>query len=366
MAFTGKGDKIMSKGDEAMLDNDQDEDLTSYSLNDDLADDYVAPVDFSDTNFDRRTGVRDRRSTFLNDRRRQDRRRASRHSDESEKLLKSRTSVDPMNIYLREMGTLTLLNHEEELKLAQMMETGKQRVQNAVLQTPLAIPVLQEVVKGLDKQNDKICQIISGITENKPSIIKRESREFLERVEQAVVLNKDREELLADYLKLYREGNYSEADKVLGEIGRIGAAVRDLFQDKIICAECIRAIAEGLEELSRRFRKVFVEIMGAHVASEGTPPLDVPPEAIEQQVNQQIMEESGVDEKQLRMIISFGHLFSLLQQYSIQWVRGFIPDRIFIDHSYKPGFKTMRIDQFIYFVHQVLMDNVLISLTRHY
>ena len=248
MALAGNGDEILRNTNRAVLDDDQDEDLTSYGPGDDLADDYVAPVDFSDTKFDRRTGVRDRRSTFLNDRRKQDRRRASRHSGDS---------VDPMNIYLREMGTLTLLNHEEELKLAKMMEAGKQRVQNAVLQTPLAIPALLEVVKGLDKQNDKICQIISGITENKPSIIKQQSREFLERVDQAVVLNKEREHLLVEYLKLYREGKYPEAGKVLEEIEKIGAAVRDLFHDKIICADCIRAIAEGLEELSRRFRKVL-------------------------------------------------------------------------------------------------------------
>ncbi|MFW2368714.1 MAG: sigma-70 family RNA polymerase sigma factor [Desulforhopalus sp.] len=303
MALAGNGDKIFREMGGAVSDNDQEEEATSYSLNDDLADDYVAPVDFSDTKFDRRTGIKDRRSTFLNDRRKQDRRRASRHTGDSEKSSKSKASVDPMNIYLREMGTLTLLNHEEELKLAKMMEAGKLQVQNAVLQTPLAIPALLEVVKGLDKQNDKICQIISGITENKPSIIKRESREFLERVEKAVVLSKDREDLLVKHLKLSREGKYPEAETVLAEIEKIGAAIRDLFLDKIICADCIRAIAEGLEELSRRFRKVFVEIMGAHVGSDGTAPVDIPPEAIEQQVNQQIMEESGVDEKQLRLVL---------------------------------------------------------------
>ena len=45
-----------------------------------------------------------------------------------------------------------------------------------------------------------------------------------------------------------------------------GQAIAQLFADKDICSDCIKAIAVGLEELSKRFRKVFVEVMGEHVA----------------------------------------------------------------------------------------------------
>ncbi|MCI5223819.1 MAG: hypothetical protein D3924_14390, partial [Candidatus Electrothrix sp. AR4] len=38
-----------------------------------------------------------------------------------------------MNIYLREMGSLDLLSYEEEIKLAQKLEEGEARIQNAVL-----------------------------------------------------------------------------------------------------------------------------------------------------------------------------------------------------------------------------------------
>ncbi len=172
-----------------------------------------------------------------------------------------------MNIYLREMGTLTLLNHEEELKLAKMMEEGKRRVQDVVLKTPLAIPVLLEVVKQLDNNEEKICQIISGITENTPRIVKKESKDFLRQVEKAVKLDKVREEHLERYLKL--DAKTIEAENELAEIEKIGADIAALFADKNICSECIKAIADGLEELSKRFRKVFVEVMGAHVSNAG-------------------------------------------------------------------------------------------------
>jgi RNA polymerase primary sigma factor len=286
MTSLGNDDENVREMDELMAD-------------DDIDDEFGGRVDFSDERYERRAGDQDRRSPMFGDRRKQDRRR--RASRDSGKTSKSKVSVDPMNIYLREMGTLTLLNHAEELKLAKMMEDGKRRVQNAVLKTPLAIPALLEIVRGLDNNNDKICQIITGITENTPSIVKRESKEFLECVDKAVELNGTREGLLAEYLKL--DAKTPEAEQLFAKIEKIGEEVCELFIEKNICSDCIKAIATGLEDLSKRFRKIFVEVMGEYVGSGEDSSRAVAPEAIEQQVNRQLLEESGVDERHLRHIL---------------------------------------------------------------
>ena len=47
------------------------------------------------------------------------------------------SSIDPMNIYLREMGNQRLLSHEEEIELARMIEDGETRIQSAVLRLTL-------------------------------------------------------------------------------------------------------------------------------------------------------------------------------------------------------------------------------------
>lgn len=299
MAVAGGDDDVVRDMDEAMMDYNDLKGESSYSLTDSAAGGFSEQVDFNDAKYERRNDRTDRRSTSFSDRRRRDRRRTSR--DGSGKVDKAKTTVDPMQIYLREMGTLTLLKHEEELKLAKMMEDGKQRVQDAVLKTPIAIPALVEVVKGLDKNDEKICQIISGISENTPKVVAKESKEFLSRVEQAIVLDASRQELLKKYLDEATDAAKVQATQV--EIEAIGNAVAKLFQDKIICADCIKAIATGLEDLSKRFRKVFVEVMGEHVARQEDGEKDVAPEEVERQVNRQMMEESGVDEKQLRTIL---------------------------------------------------------------
>lgn len=304
MTLAGSDDDIVRELGEALVEYGDEKESSPTRISQEYtnaAADFVAPVDFNDPSFERRSGRSDRRSSQFSDRRKRDRRRASRSTGEPLRDSKSKSSVDPMNIYLREMGSLTLLSHEEELKLAKAMEEGKKRVQNAVLTTPLALPALREVVKGLDKNNDKICQIISGLTDNTPAIVEKESREFLECLQKAEELDKKRQELLKAYFTF--DPDSSDCKQTGEKVEQIGIAIADCFDEKIICADCIKAIAAGLEELSKRFRKVFVEVMGEHVGKQDGGEKDVAPEAIEQQVNRQILAESGVDEKQLRRIL---------------------------------------------------------------
>ena len=306
MALAGNEDDIVREADEVMREYDLQDDSSSYALTDDftedLAEEMVVPTEGSDFPQEKRaTQAQDRRSTSLSDRRKRDRRRAARYSEEQDKVTKSKGSIDPMNIYLREMGTLTLLNHEEELKLAKMMEAGKQRVQNAVLKAPLAIPALREVVRGLDTNSDRICQILGGILDNKPGTVKKESRDFLTCVEQAVALNKKREGLLAIYLQLPE--NTAEAAILFQEILQTGEEIAGVFAEKFICVECIKAMADGLEELSKRFRKVLVELIHQHSSKLPAASHAALPEAISRQVNRQILEESGIDHLQLQQAL---------------------------------------------------------------
>ncbi len=283
-----------------MRDYDTRKETSDYGTTDDNCDEEAAPVDFSDSRYDRRAGgVGDRRSESFTDRRKGDRRKISRAS--GKRSSKSKTSIDPMNIYLREMGTLTLLNHKEELKLAKMMEDGKKRVQNAVIKTPLAIPALLQVVKGLADNRSRICQIVSGIQDDRPDEVERESRILLTHVDRAVEFDRDRSELLKEYLAL-DEGS-DEAKELFNRMEQAGEEIAVLFKDKIICSDCVTAVAAGLEELSKKFRKVFVTVMGEYSLKSDGCSVEVTPEAVEQQVNRQMLAESGLSQSQLGQIL---------------------------------------------------------------
>ena len=303
MVLAESDDDIVREDDEVMMDYDAEDDSSSYSVADDFTDDFaeelIVPEEIPDFPMEKRVGkTRDRRASSLSDRRKCDRRRTARFSEEQSKEGKSKGSVDPMNIYLREMGALTLLNHEEELKLAKTMEASKQRVQNAVLKAPLAIPALREVIRGLETNSERICQILGGILDSKPSTVKKESRIFLALVDQAIVLNSKREGLLAKYLLLPEHS--PEAEVLFQEILQTGEEIAGLFANKYICVECVKAMADGLEELSKRSRKVLVELINQHSRELPVSTNAALPEAIARQVNRQILAESGIDQQQLQ------------------------------------------------------------------
>ncbi len=302
MGFSGSDKELVGDVAEKVHGYNLDENGSAYVLTDGTQnDEKVAPVDFSDARFDRR-GVKnkDRRRIGLNDRRKVEKPSISRASAKKSSS-SAKSSIDPMNIYLREMGTLTLLNHAEEVKLAKMMEDGKKQIQSAALATPLAIPALLEIVKNLGNNYGKICQIISGIQDNQPAVMERESIAFLSLVVKAEELDSKRSELLQQYLRFAE--NSQEAQKLFSKIEKVGKDISALFKDKIICSDCVNAVATGLEELSKKFRKVFVEVLRAYSLDEADSSLAVKPEDVERQVNRQMLEESGVNQEQLRKIL---------------------------------------------------------------
>ena len=259
--------------------------------------DEAIPIDFCD-NFpeERRANVTDRRESNYGDRRKGDRRRTSRNPSKD-----GSHSIDPMNIYLREMGSLTLLSHEDELKLAKMMEEGKRRIQNAVLKTPLAIPALVEISKDLALSKDKICNIVNGIPEDQPEMIAREAKAFLANIAKAIELDGLRGKLLEDY-RMLAVGS-PEAIALHGRILAVGHEIAELFQERILCSECVNAVAAGLEDLSRRFRKVFVETMRTLYPIAVQPSSELKSAEVEEQVNKQLVCESGMDHKELQLAL---------------------------------------------------------------
>jgi RNA polymerase primary sigma factor len=273
-----------------------DEDASIYELTGMFkADDEAIPVELPEEFPEERRIVGGEHGP-VGGRRKGDRRRTSRGSGKD-----GAHSIDPMNIYLREMGSLTLLSHEEELKLAKMMEEGKRRIQCAAFKTPLAIPALLEMAKDLGRSKERICGIVAGVPEDQPEVVLRESAAFLEQVDKAVGLDNRRNELLA---RIRVTGPAaSEFSTLQKELQQIGEEIAGLFQDRIVCSECVNAVAAGLEDLSRRFRKVFVELITSRDIGVVSSKTELNSYEIENLVNQQLLGESGIDLKSLKLIL---------------------------------------------------------------
>jgi RNA polymerase primary sigma factor len=75
-----------------------------------------------------------------------------------------------------------------------------------------------------------------------------------------------------------------------------------LFSSKLICQECVDSIAGAIEELSKRFRQVLVEVMKDAQPSQSkkNDPLFV--NALESHVSREFMLEAGVDGEALKLL----------------------------------------------------------------
>ncbi len=245
----------------------------------------------------RATGPTDRRAGPLTDRRHGQRRRLARSS-----ARRSDHAVDPMSIYLREMGTLTLLSHEEELELARMMEEGLLQVQNAVLSSPLAIPALQEVAEELRADNMKIFQILRGIQDNQPAVVAKEKKVFLKKVDKVLVLEQKRLALQKQIAACSED--LGKVEEISGQMLAIGRDVSELFQDRIICTRCINGVASNLKDLVRRFRRVRVEVLKEHkLAAAENGQGDISPRDLEHRIAMQLKEGLGFGYRALNAVL---------------------------------------------------------------
>lgn len=166
------------------------------------------------------------------------------------------SSIDPMNIYLREMGNQKLLSHEEEMELARMIEDGETRIQRAVLRLTLGITALNDLAENLLRGNVRINSVIRGLSDNDEKELSTVRDAFLEQVEKANELDARRRELFVELKK--HAGNGDREAELVADILDVGTAVAHLFQEYRLCSKGLLSVADAVKELAQKFNKVRV------------------------------------------------------------------------------------------------------------
>ena len=160
---------------------------------------------------------------------------------------------DPVRMYLREMGTVSLLSREGEVEIAKKIEEGEKRVIHEVLSSPLALTYVLDLGEKLAQHEIRVREII-----------KEEGEEDSEDFEEEEVHEK---RLLDQIGKIRRLCNDREKIKRQLEGKRLSAQRRRAFvesaskyDDKIINAliglqlnrKQTEAIADGLKRALER------------------------------------------------------------------------------------------------------------------
>ncbi|MCP3899099.1 MAG: RNA polymerase sigma factor RpoD [Desulfobacteraceae bacterium] len=113
--------------------------------------------------------------------------------------------TDPVKMYLREMGMVTLLSREGEIKIAKKIESGERDILRVMLDTPLAVSVILVFFEGLIEDKFELNNILRDLQKgNNPeeSIKQEDFVEAIQKVEKIHLENqKRRDQIISEELK---------------------------------------------------------------------------------------------------------------------------------------------------------------------
>ncbi|RMH44271.1 MAG: RNA polymerase sigma factor RpoD, partial [Deltaproteobacteria bacterium] len=75
-------------------------------------------------------------------------------------------SSDPVRMYLRKMGSVSLLTREGEVEIAKRIEEGERRVLQSVLQSPIAVEELLDIGEQLKKGRLRVKDVVKDVDED--------------------------------------------------------------------------------------------------------------------------------------------------------------------------------------------------------
>ncbi|MGH7484800.1 MAG: RNA polymerase sigma factor region1.1 domain-containing protein, partial [bacterium] len=126
---------------------------------------------------------------------------------------------DPVRMYLREMGTVSLLSREGEVEIAKKIEQGEKKVIEEVLSSPLALRYILDLGEKLAQHEIRVREIIKDGDED---------AEFLEHEEV-------HEKRLLDQIgKIRRTANDREKIKAQLEGKHVSAQRRQALQQNLL------------------------------------------------------------------------------------------------------------------------------------
>jgi len=116
---------------------------------------------------------------------------------------------DPVRLYLRKMGSVSLLTREGEVEIAQRIEEGERKIVRAILLSPLGTFELIQLGEYLTKGRIKIKAIFRGLEDEETQY---DEKEYIEKIHTLIGEVKKFEKKMKPTFEALREEKISDAD----------------------------------------------------------------------------------------------------------------------------------------------------------
>ena len=190
---------------------------------------------------------------------------------------------DPVRMYLREMGTVSLLSREGEVEIAKKIEQGEKQVIEEVLTSPLALRYVLDLGEKLSRHEVRVREILKDADEDMDYLEEEEiyEKKLLDQVAKLRRLDKEkakiqrqqeRKHLSSRRRKVLQEALAKQQEKIVAGLRALQLNRRQI--DAIV--EGLKKAMDGVRGMDRKMSayeqgtgKVAQEILATIPSSDG-------------------------------------------------------------------------------------------------
>src|SRR6266850_1195853 len=171
-------------------------------------------------------------------------------------------SNDPVRMYLRKMGSVSLLTREGEVEIAKRIEDGEKEVLDAVLHSSIAIKEIIQIGERLKKGKMRVREVIRDAPDEDDETFDEQGRtdQVVKLIDKIRRLDKDNEhygELMSSKTRKVSENKRKEYRDA---VGRNEAAMAETLSEVKLNKRQIERIIENLKKLIERVDQVEREL----------------------------------------------------------------------------------------------------------
>jgi len=158
---------------------------------------------------------------------------------------------DPVRLYLRKMGSVSLLTREGEVEIARRIEKGEREIVRAILMSPIGTVEIINLGRRLDEGRIKVKSIFRGLEDEDTQY---DEKEYIDKIHELIGKVTEYQNQVANYFKVLREENSTPAarEKVIKELTALNDVLMANFESVNFNRKTINRIVIKFRNLVNR------------------------------------------------------------------------------------------------------------------